>query len=610
LPKRQFSSVNRSIRVGSGANAGRNVERAKLAKLLQEAERYSQAGDLARADKRYRAALKRAPNDPQINFLLGRHEAKSSEKAPEAIKHLQKSIELRPDYSEGHGQLGKLYFSIKDYPNAELCFRKIIELNKGDWSGYLNLANTLYQQGQSDEASRVALDGLAITPRNPELLNSHGLILRQLDDMDAAEQSFRRAIKAQSDYLPAYYNLIALIELHSEIGDLPEILAAARKAGGATPAIVIAEARLLKRKSQFSEARQLLESLSETTLDDRTKARKSYLHGEICDRLDEPDHAFASFVTANRLRADTNVRHDSLRTQYLERIDRYSDLIDSAWNAPWSNPAPLDERSSPLFLVGFPRSGTTLIEMMLRGHPDICVAEEPPTLDQVRDRLDKMGEDRLTRLPALDGSEIAQLRRAYFTAIEAVLSQSEIDRARLVVDKQPLNIVNAALIYRMFPDARFIFIERHPCDCVLSCFMQSFVISEEMASFLSIKDAATLYDFSMSLWFKMRDRFEPSVITVKYEDLVADVEVELQKVADFIGVEWDAGLLAHQDSARRLELIRTPSRSQVIEPLYNRATSRWLKYQTQMADVLPILLPWADRFGYEDHNIESSASAQ
>jgi len=596
--------------VGSGATAIRDGERAKIAALLQEAERYSQAGDLARADKRYRAALKRAPNDAHINFLIGRHEAKSSDKAHEAIKHLQKSISYRPDYIEGHGQLGKLYFSIKDYPNAELCFGKVIELNKGDWSGYLNLANTLYQQGRSDDASRVALDGLAIAPRNPELLNTHGLILKQLDDMDLAEQTFRRAIQARSDYLPAYFNLIALIELHSEIGDLPEILAAAREVCGPTPSIVISEARILKRKGQFSEARQLLEGLAEISIDDRTKARRSYLLGEICDRLDEPDQAFSSFVTANRIRADANDRHDSLKKQFLERIDRYSDLIDGAWNAPWSNQAPLDEHSSPLFLVGFPRSGTTLIEMMLRGHPEICVAEEPPTLDRVRDRLGEMGEDCIARLHRLDGSEIAELRRAYFAAIETVLSQSEVERPRLVVDKQPLNIVNAALIFRMFPDARFIFVERHPCDCVLSCFMQSFVLSEEMASFLNIKDSATLYDLSMSLWFKLRDRFGLSVITVRYEDLVANAEVELKKVADFIGVEWDPGLLAHQDSARRLERIRTPSRSQVIEPLYNRSTSRWLKYRTQMADVLPILLPWADRFGYEDQITESAAARQ
>lgn len=581
-------------------------ERAKIAALLNEAERYRQSGDISRADKRYRAALKRAPNDPQVNFLIGRFKARARETAHEAIKHLQTSIKYKPDFVGSHGQLGQLYLSVGDLQNAETSFRQVIELNKRDWSGFLNLANALMRQNRLGEASQIIADGLAVAPRNAELLNTQGLIQRQFERFDEAELSFRQAIKAKSASYQAHYNLIRLLEIRSKYDDLSEALAAARESCGTTPFIIMAEARQLRRDNQLSEARRLLESIADAPMDEREKARRSFLHGMICDGLDMPAQAFDSFVAANQVRARINPHHSALMAQYLERIRRYDDLIDGEWNTRWSAHDQSDEQSSPIFLIGFPRSGTTLVETMLRGHPDLIVAGEPPTLDRVRARLDEMGDDTLKRLPKFDGAEVAELRRVYFTTMEAVLDSDELKRAHRVVDKQPLNMINAALIYRMFPDARFIFVERHPCDSVLSCFMQDFVTSEEMSSFLNIQNAARLYDASMSLWIKLRDRLEFPAITVRYEDLIANAEAEMQKAAECTAIGWDPGLIAHRETAQRDDTVRTPSRTQVAEPLYDRAIYRWERYRTQLADVLPILLPWADRLGYKDSGAAST----
>jgi hypothetical protein len=145
-----------------------------------------------------------------------------------------------------------------------------------------------------------------------------------------------------------------------------------------------------------------------------------------------------------------------------------------------------------------------------------------------------------------------------------------------------------------------IFAQRHPCDSVLSAFMQSFVMNDAMASFLTVEDAADLYDAVMSGWFAIRERFDLNVHTVRYERLVEDPEAELRPLVEFLGLEWDNRMLAHTRTAKERGTIITPSYDQVTEPLSTRSVGRWKRYRAQLEPVLPVLLPWAERLGYRD----------
>jgi hypothetical protein len=154
------------------------------------------------------------------------------------------------------------------------------------------------------------------------------------------------------------------------------------------------------------------------------------------------------------------------------------------------------------------------------------------------------------------------------------------------------------LIHRIFPDARFIFVERHPCDVVLSCFMTRFDPRGGMANFLDLGDTARLYDEVMDYWLLCRDVFPLDVHTVRYERVVEDAEAELRPLAAFLGLAWHPFLLDNQRSASGRAYIATPSYAQVAEPLYTRARGRWEKYRAQLAPVLPLLEPWCERMGY------------
>jgi hypothetical protein len=227
---------------------------------------------------------------------------------------------------------------------------------------------------------------------------------------------------------------------------------------------------------------------------------------------------------------------------------------------------------------------------MLMGHHGTVVLEEEPLLAQLEDMIG--GRD----LAGLDTPILDRLRAHYFEGVRNAAPSAA--SGKLLIDKNPLYTLRAPLIHRVFPDARFIFAIRHPCDVVLSCFMQNLKVSQMTASFLDLRDAALFYDRTMAYWEQCRGLFDLDVRAVRYEDLVEDVEMQVRPLLSWLGLRWDEKVLDHQKTAQERGYIRTPSYAQVTERVYTRARGRWTRYREQMEPVLPILAPWAERYGY------------
>ncbi|MFP5330471.1 MAG: sulfotransferase family protein, partial [Alphaproteobacteria bacterium] len=190
----------------------------------------------------------------------------------------------------------------------------------------------------------------------------------------------------------------------------------------------------------------------------------------------------------------------------------------------------------------------------------------------------------------------ARLRRARRTYFDMLGEYVPGGFSGLVVDKFPLDMAAAPVIETLFPRAPIIFAQRHPCDVVLSGFMQPIGIM----NFSDIEAAADYYDAMMNIWTAAREAMDLNVHTVVYEDLVHDPEPVLRPLVDFLGLEWDEGILEHRETARKRGTIATPSYDQVTEPVSTRAVGRWKRYREQLEPVLPILLPWAEKLGYRD----------
>jgi hypothetical protein len=247
-----------------------------------------------------------------------------------------------------------------------------------------------------------------------------------------------------------------------------------------------------------------------------------------------------------------------------------------------------------LFVLGFPRSGTTLLEEILACHPDVITTGEKDALSGiVRELLG--GPQHISHLRFLGPDDVARYRKRYWDALAS--HRIEIGN-KILVDKQPFNSIRLPLIAKLFPEARIIFCLRDPRDVVLSCFRQRFYLNAANAEFLALDRAAQLYDTVARLVAAYREKLALPVHNIRNEDLVSDFDARMRELCVFAGIEWtDAFWDFAQHSAARE--VSTPSATQVIKGLRSDGIGHWRNYRAQMAPVLPTLNAWADRFGYD-----------
>jgi hypothetical protein len=304
--------------------------------------------------------------------------------------------------------------------------------------------------------------------------------------------------------------------------------------------------------------------------------------GEARDRLDRAHEAFAAFQSANALLTELHGRllSDSHLPYHPDGVRRMMAMIDEPTPAAASS----FQTPAPIFLVGFPRSGTTLLDQILSSHSQLyCMEEKEIFAESVVDIL--MGE------ASLDDSDVEARRADYWARVQEPLGD------RRLVDKLPLNIIFLPLIARVFPDARIIFALRDPRDAILSCLQQRFGMNAAMAQFLDLGNAAAYYDQVMTLMEACRARLPLKVHQVRYEDIVANLEGEARALTAFLDLPFESSMLDFRETAITRD-INTPSARQVIEPLYNRSIGRWRRYAADMAPALPTLNQWAKRYGY------------
>jgi hypothetical protein len=403
--------------------------------------------------------------------------------------------------------------------------------------------------------------------------------------MEAAERACRAVLDADPHDIDAWIDLARFHE-HTDPAGLPRLLAEIEETEVPSPVPEIVRAFVHRRNKQYSEG---LAALDHVAADFKPWIIEE-LRGQFLDKLGDFDAAFAAFTRMNEDAAadppDSVARADHYRSLMRERMGP----ITAGWVGSWkAAPVPSD-RPSPVFLVGFPRSGTTLLDTMLMGHPDVSVMEEKPVLDAVS--RDIGGFDAIA---GMDEEDVRRVRNQYFDGVARVGGDAT---RRVLVDKNPFHLMQVPLIHRLFPGARFILSLRHPVDVVVSCYFCNFRPTPTLDNFLRLESAAEFYDLAFAMWEKARDVIPINVHTVLYEQLVDNPEAQLRRLAEFLGLEWRDELLDHTGTAASRSLIATASYAQVTEPIYRSSAGRWERYRVHLEPVLPVLRPWAEKFGY------------
>ena len=460
----------------------------------------------------------------------------------------------------------------------------------------VNLGAAYRAAGRLHEARLALEEALRIDKRFAITHNNLGNVLLDIGDRDGAKREYERAVVAQANYAEPVAGLARIAEEEHRLDDARRLADKALSLAPGNVSAAMTRARAAFRLGDALRAASDLQALLQNpklTFTNRVVA-EGYL-GEALDKLGRFDEAFAAFTRANRLQyeesaASFGADEGPLSPEAMRRLVAYVESLDVA---SWRSAPPAQR--VPVFLVGFPRSGTTLLDQILASHPKITTLEERDTLVDAAFSLVRKDGD-FGFWATLADSDIEQLRRLYWEQVEAGLLGAPIKD--VFVDKLPLNVGLLPVIHRLFPTARIVFAVRDPRDMVLSCYQQRFGMSGAMFQLLRLDTAARYYDTVMHLVRVCRARLPLALCEVRYEALITDFDAAVRGVLDFLEVGWDDAVRDYATTAKG-RAIGTPSASQVVQPLYTTSRGKWRNYRSYLEPALPILAPWVAAFGYE-----------
>lgn len=352
-------------------------------------------------------------------------------------------------------------------------------------------------------------------------------------------------------------------------------------------------AKLALRKGDAVRARTLLEQTGERHSNDYAHF---YELAEAYDKTAAPELVIPTLRKAHELHcADLNIASPEHFLPEALALPAEVPTVTQDMFRSWPKLQAPKANQSPVFIVGFPRSGTTLLEQMLDAHPALQSMDENPFFNRLNDKLWHHDPEIINNLGALQQRDCDELRKAYL-----VMVSEKIERRwdAQLVDKNPLNMLWLPIINRLFPDSKFILALRHPCDVILSCYMQNFRSSVLASAGSSLARLAAAYVQAMEHWLEDVRVFQPNVYLSRYEDLVTHFPQQTQHLAEFLGLEDASPMMKFDQRARDKGYIATPSYSQVIVPVNTKGLNRWHRYRREFEPVLPILEPMLTRWGY------------
>lgn len=493
-------------------------------------------------------------------------------------------------------------------------------------------AYALEQQGRLEEALSDLNKAASLDPADAMVQNALGLCLTRLERWQDALAAFRKAIHLAPDFHLAHFNLATTLERTGRLDDargayirtheldpnaappLAYLAALASRRAAWTEAeewaekalqrdpkshlAITAQIRVALASADHKRAEERLDTLlSDTTTPPVERTVALNLKGDLRHSQKRYAQAFAAYAQGNAeqraLFAPTFERPDGVTAyNYTRWLRDYFVTTEANWRITL-RPGPTGDESGHTFLMGFPRSGTTLLENVLASNPAIVSLEEKPVLTAaVRAYLTQDGGP--DRLAKADEHELDSYRRDYWKRVGDYLSVTGLH----FIDKEPLSTIKLPVIAKLFPGAKILFAIRDPRDVVLSCFRRQFNLNPSMYELLTLEGAAKFYASVMELGELYREKLGLDWYVVRHEALVEDFEGETRKVCAYLGVDWTEKMRHFAEHARNKQ-ISTPSALQVMKGLNRDGMAQWRHYAKELEPALPHLMPWVEKFGYQ-----------
>ena len=548
--------------------------------------------NLEKASNIYEKILKKYPNNFDANFNLGTILAKKND-LEKSVNLLEKAAIINPNLEKIFNNLGLIYLNLGNSEKALENTKKAIKLNTNSSIAYNHLGLIYSNLGNISEAIESYSKSLKFNPSNISVNYNLGNLFKRINDVENSEKYFNNTLKLDPKHLPAYNNLLELYDISNQNEKFKELLEKSKNNLEKNSTIDLFRAKLLYKLKKYKDVVQILESIKFEQDENFKENSRLELIAKSHDQLGNFRESYDFFKQNNDLskKTDKNIANKEIFLEIInKRIKYFSNLKVKEWEAEKNH----DSFNDPVFLIGFPRSGTTLLDTILRSHPSIDVLEEKPIVDKYIEKLSKKIDSNLDILKSSNSSLKKEMRNFYFDQRNKYLTDSK----KIIIDKMPLNIIYVGEIIRYFPKAKFILAIRHPNDCILSCFMQNFLLNNAMANFLNIRDAARMYDLVMKLWEIYKSKFSINFHTIKYEDLISNFKGSVLNLLKFLDLSWSDNVSEFYKTSQKRGIIATPSYNQVNQPLYSKSIGRWKNYKNELIDGKQYLESWINKYGY------------
>ena len=515
----------------------------------------------------------------------------------EAEIYLRKALKLKPDYTTAIINLGKVLIKLKKFTEAENLLKKVKNLEPKNVEVLNSLGICLIDLGKMEEAEKLLKYAIKLKPDFVNAYNNLTKALRNLNKVDECEKVLKKIIKLNpNNYIP-FLNLCDILENQNRLDEAQSIiqkfLLKNKKNNKPIEDIILYEAVISFRKDNFDNTEKLINNIDQNKISEDLQLLFLRLKGELYEKKKQFNTAFECFQNLNIYKKekykyyekDKNnwfnaIRKNNLEIENFEKKTNFKSKIKAKWY-------------QPCFLVGFPRSGTTLLDSILRSHSNIDVLEEKQMIPNLKKNYNDLLK--ISEIENIEESFAETLKKLYFSELEKYFILNE---NKIFIDKLPFNLIHIPLINQVFPRSKIILAIRHPFDCILSCWMQNFKINSAMANLIDLDRAVDTYCESMTLFKLSKKRYSLNTHIVRYEDLINNFETEVHKILNFLNLKWEDNLYNYQKTAINRKNINTPSYKQVIKKIYKTSAYRWKNYQKYLEPFRQKLQPWIDEYGY------------
>jgi len=545
---------------------------------------YRERGDKKTALEWYFKAASANPNylEPLNNLgalLL------EEDRIPEAIEALTKALRLQPNYAESICNMGGVHLAQEENEAALARFQRALELRPDYLEAQMGLSKTLQAMESLEEAERAAQRAIQIDVQSPKAHALLASIYAETSRPVQAEAEFDRALSIDPD---SNEGLLGLGHLCVENGDIERAeglfhRALAKDANNVSAHIHLIQANKVKVGDESFTA-LLKEELEAEKYSDNRKLSLHFALGKCYDDTKDYDKAFEHYISGCKLkRAKFNYDADATAKQFDELKQIFSeDYIASLRGSG-------DTSSLPIFVLGMPRSGTTLTEQIIASHPDVFGAGELPDLLRIAHRkTDPKTISFPDNLRYLDHPTLKAWGAEYIASLQA-----RAPNAKHITDKMPANFFAVPLIHLALPNAKIIHVNRNPVDTCVSCFTRLFHRKQEHT--YDLAELGRYYaDYARLMQHWRAVLPADAFLDIQYEDIVADQEQASRRLLEWCGLGWNNACLEFHKTKRQ---VRTASVTQVRQPIYTSSVERWRKYEKHLGPLLEALAEFSPTYG-------------